>query len=161
MSTIESCGIPAREMIEATLPPPERRSAGPYAVIECWQEIPCNPCVASCPFNSIAEMANINDLPKIDHSTCTGCGVCIAQCPGLAIFVIDETYAENEASIRIPHEFAPLPSPGDTVRALGRDGSFICEAKVIKVKNSKSKTPVVEIAVEKRFLLDVRAFEPI
>ncbi|HHS50019.1 MAG TPA: 4Fe-4S ferredoxin [candidate division Zixibacteria bacterium] len=162
MSGIKSTGVPSRELIESTFPSEERRKSGPFAVIECWQEIPCDPCVASCPFHSIADMQNINDLPVIDHSTCNGCGVCIAQCPGLAIFVIDETFgAEDEASIRIPHEFTPLPAVGDTVRALNRDGSFACEAKVIKVRNTKSKTPVIEIAIPARLILDVRAIEPL
>lgn len=160
--SIQGTGIPSRDMIEATLPSAERRKAGPYAVIECWQQIPCNPCVASCPFHCIADMANINDLPVLDHSICTGCGVCVSQCPGLAIFTIDETYgSENEASIRIPHEFAPLPKAGDEVRALARDGSFIGKARVIKVRNTKSKTPVVEIVIKHEYILEVRAIEPL
>jgi len=160
--TIANNGIPTKEQIESTLPSKERREKCPYAVIECWQEIPCDPCVASCPFHSITDMENINDLPEIDHATCIGCGLCIHTCPGLAIFVIDETYGTSEEiSIRIPHEFSPLPDVGDMIKALGRDGSHICDAKVIKVKKNRSKTPVIEIAIPKKYILDVRAIEPL
>ena len=107
-------------------------------------------------------MENINDLPEIDIESCTGCGLCIPMCPGLAIFVIDETFGtSDEISIRLPHEFAPLPAVGDMVKALGRDGSHICDARVIKVKKNRSKTPVIEIAIPKKYLLDVRAIEPL
>jgi len=159
---IETSGIPSRQMIESTLPSRTRREKGPFAVMECWQRIPCDPCVASCPFHAIAPMENINDLPMLDHEICTGCGLCISACPGLAIFVIDETFGgPDEASIRIPHEFAPLPEVGDTVFALGRDGTHICEARVVKVKSSKTKTTIVEIAIPKKFIADIRAIEPL
>ena len=163
MSTnIASNGIPTKDLIETTLPSKERREKGPYAVIECWQAIPCDPCVASCPFHSIANMDNINDLPELDFDSCTGCGICISMCPGLAIFVIDETYGEpDEISIRLPHEFSPLPDVGDSVNALGRYGSFVCEAKVLKVRKSKTKTPVIEIVIPKEYILNVRAIEPL
>ncbi len=161
-SQIENTGIPTREQIEATLPSAERRAKGPYATIECWQRIPCDPCVASCPLGAIAEMANINDLPELDHGTCTGCGACIALCPGLAVFVIDETYGKpDEALIRIPHEFAPLPEAGSTVRALGRNGKYIFDATVKRVQKTKSATNVLHLVIPKEYILDIRAIEPL
>lgn len=161
-SKIESTGIPTREQIESTLPSAERRAKGAYATIECWQKIPCDPCVAACPFGAVAEMANINDLPEIDHDICTGCGACIALCPGLAIFVIDETYGEtDEALIMIPHEFVPLPEKGDIVRALDRKGDYICDAKVKRVQKTKSATNIINLVVPKEHILDVRAIEPL
>jgi Fe-S-cluster-containing hydrogenase component 2 len=159
---IEKNGIPSQGQIESTLPPPERRAKGPYAVIECWQEIPCDPCVASCKLGAIAPMQNINDLPELDFDKCTGCGNCIAFCPGVAIFVIDETYgAPDEALIRIPHEFAPLPKIGDKVKALARDGKFICDATIVKIQKSKSATTVLHIVIPKKYIKEIRAIEPL
>lgn len=161
-SKIGNTGIPSEEQIRATLPSPERRAKGSYAVIECWQEIPCDPCVASCPLGAIADMENINDLPKLDEEKCTGCGACIAHCPGLAVFTIDETYGEpDEALIRIPHEFVPLPEKGDTVRTLSRGGSYICDATVKRVQKTKSATSVLHLVIPKEYILDVRAIEPL
>ncbi len=161
-SQIERTGVPTKEQIESTLPGDERRAKGPYAVIECWQEIPCDPCVASCPFGYIAPMKNINDLPKLDQESCTGCGNCIALCPGLAIFIIDETFGgEDEAMIRIPHEFAPLPEKEDIVRALDREGNYVADAEVVRVQKGKSGCTVLHLLIPKKFILDIRAVEPL
>ena len=159
---IESTGIPSREQIEACLPSETRRKSGPYAIMECWQRIPCDPCVAACPFGFIAPMENINDLPKLDKEACTGCGNCIALCPGLAIFVIDETWGDaDRALIRIPYEFAPLPEKGQIVRALDRAGNFIAEAEVVRIQKTKSATTILHLNIPKQFLLDIRAIEPL
>ncbi len=34
--------------------------------------------------------------------------VCVSNCPGLSIVVVDETYSEKEALVKIPYEFLPL-----------------------------------------------------
>ncbi len=158
---IQKHGIPEKELIERTFPSEERRKIGPYAVIECWQRIPCDPCVASCPFGCIAQMEDINDLPELDQEACNGCGNCIAQCPGLAIFVIDETWSDDRALIRIPHEFAPLPEKGQIITTLDRAGKFAATAEVIRVVKTKSGTPVVHIAVPKELIREIRAIKPL
>lgn len=136
------------------VPSKERLEKGPVAVIECPQSIPCDPCVEACPFHAIS-MNDINDLPKIDFEKCTGCGACIGKCPGLAVFVVDMTYSDNEALIKIPYEFA-LPKTGDTVKALDRKGNVKGDAKVIRVVKEKDKTGVVSIAVKKSLAMEVR-----
>lgn len=158
---IQKHGIPEKELIDRTFPSEERRKSGPYAVIECWQRIPCDPCVASCPFGCIAPMEDINDLPELDQESCNGCGNCIAQCPGLAIFVIDETWSEDRALIRIPHEFVPLPEKGQIVTALDRAGKFAATTEVIRVVKTKSGTPVIHIAVPKELIREIRAIKPL
>ncbi len=159
---IEKSGIPDIELIDETFPSEERRKAGPYAVIECWQLIPCDPCVASCPFGCIAHMEDINDLPELDQETCNGCGNCIALCPGLAIFVIDETWGDDDqALIHIPHEFTPLPEKGQVVRALNRKGKFVTNAEVIRVRKTKSGTPVIHITIPREYIYEIRAIEPL
>lgn len=60
---------------------------GVHPVIECTQNIPCNPCQDACPKHCIRIGSNITALPSIDESKqCTGCGMCIASCSGQAIF---------------------------------------------------------------------------
>jgi len=158
---IENSGIPSKEQIERTLPSKERREKGPYVVIECWQKIPCNPCVKACPFGVIQPMEDINDLPVTDIDKCTGCGLCISLCPGLAIFVIDETYGEeDQALVMIPHEFVPIPKKGDLVQALDRQGNYICDAQVVRTTQNKSNTTVVHLLIPREFILDVRAIKP-
>jgi len=157
---LEKTGIPTKEDIAGVTPPAERRSKGPVAVIECFQKIPCNPCYTSCKFGAIKEFEDINDRPEVDFDKCTGCGVCIVNCPGLSIFIIDETYSDNEALVKLPYEFLPLPEEGSYVTALDREGKPVCRAKVIKVQNAKfqDRTPVVSLAVPKEYSMEVRFF---
>ncbi|WP_148137272.1 4Fe-4S binding protein [Candidatus Formimonas warabiya] len=154
----DKTGVASPEMIKGILPSEERRKKGPYAVFECFQEIPCNPCYTSCKVGAVEEMKDINHLPKVNYEKCTGCGVCVSNCPGLAIFVIDETYSENEATIKIPYELVPLPQFGQIVDALDREGQVIGKGRVLKVQNSKAlnKTNAVTIAVLKDQAMLVR-----
>ncbi|MCK5261461.1 MAG: 4Fe-4S binding protein [Thermoplasmatales archaeon] len=122
------------------------------AIIECVQEIPCNPCIAVCPVNAIS-MKNINDLPKVDFNKCTGCRRCVGICPGLAIFVVK--VKEDKALITLPYEFLPIPKVGDIVTALDREGNSRGNAKVVKV-NRKEKTIVITIEVSKDLAMEVR-----
>lgn len=151
-------GVATAEMIQAIMPSEERRKKGPYAIFECFQKIPCNPCHTSCRFGAVTAFEDINNTPEVDYEKCTGCGVCVSNCPGLAIFVIDETYSAEEATIRIPYELVPLPQAGQTVNALDREGKVVGKAKVIKVQNSPAlnKTNAITIAVPKNLAMVVR-----
>ena len=157
---LERTGIPTKAEIESITPSDERRRKRPVAVIECFQKIPCNPCYTSCKFGAIREFKDINERPVLDFDKCTGCGICVVNCPGLAIFIIDETYSDTEALVKIPYEFVPLPYEGIFVTALNREGKPICRAKVVKVQNAKfqDKTPVVSLAVPKEYSMEVRFF---
>lgn len=136
---------------ELTLPSDEQLGLG-VAIIECVQEIPCNPCVAVCPVKAIS-MKNINDLPKVDFSRCTGCRQCVGICPGLAIFVVK--VKDDKALITLPYEFLPVPKVGDMVTALDREGKSSGKAKVIKL-NKKGKTIVITIEVDKNLAMEIR-----
>jgi len=158
---LEKTGIPTIENIASVTPSSERRAQGPVAVIECFQKIPCNPCYTSCRRGAIKELIDINDLPEINEEECNGCGICVSNCPGLAIFVVDESYSATEALVKLPYEFRPLPEEGQCVTALDREGKPVCRAKVIKVLNTKAmdRTPVVSLAVPKENSMDVRFFD--
>jgi len=42
-------GVVTPETLCEALPPARFSGKGPLAVIECFQSIPCNPCVEACP----------------------------------------------------------------------------------------------------------------
>ncbi len=153
-------GIATKEMFEGRLPSQERRRKGPYVVMECYEEIPCNPCVTSCPFGAV-KMGNINELPDCDADKCSACGRCVSCCPGLACFVIDETVGSGKVKITFPQEMLPLPKAGDTVYALGRDGSVVGQAEVVKVNSGKNldRTNVITVLVDENLLYDVRSIQ--
>jgi len=132
---------------------------GPVAVIECTEEIPCSPCETVCPKKSIKVGKPITNLPEFNNK-CSGCGKCMVVCPGLAIFMVDNSFSDVEAAISIPYEFLPLPGKGDKIVALSRSGEDICEGRVESVKTGKSfnKTNIITILVPKQFSNVVRFF---
>ncbi len=149
------------EMVRANFPSIERINRGPVAVVECFQEIPCNPCTTSCNRNAFEEMLDINDLPVIDTEVCNGCTICVSKCPGMAIMVVDGSYSEDEVIFKIPYEFIPLPNVGDVVKGMNRAGEYITDVKILRVANPKSfdKTPIVSCLVNKDFLYEFRNIE--
>ena len=142
-------------------PAPERLRKGPVAVIECVEEIPCNPCETICHFGAIKVGKPIINLPRLDEKKCKGCGKCIAVCPGLAIFVVDNTFNKREATVSLPYEFLPLPEKGERVNGLNRRGERICSGKVIKIipPEKNDHTAVITVAVPKECSGEIRNIE--
>lgn len=156
---LKKTGVPTTEDIRAVSPSQERLTKGPVAVIECFQEIPCNPCTEACKQGAIQPMADINDLPKLDYEKCNGCGVCLSRCPGLAIFIVDGSFSDTEAMVRIPFEYLPVPKAGDEVVGLNRSGEELGIFKVNKVQSGglKNKTYTVWLVVPKELAMEVRS----
>lgn len=155
---LSQTGVPTIEDLNKVFPKEERLNMGPVAIIECFQNIPCNPCATACKRNAIKPFKDINDLPNINHEECNGCSLCMSKCPGLAIMVLDMTYSDTEALIKIPYEFLPLPDPNDIVQGLDRAGNYVCDVRVEKVQNTKAldRTPIISIAVKKEFAKTIR-----
>ena len=154
----EKTGIPSNEMVMGKFPSIDRINKGPVAVVECYKEIPCNPCQTACKFDAIRVGEDINNIPSLNSDNCTGCAICLSKCPGLAIMVVDGSKSETTVQIKIPYEFLPLPAPGDVVKGLNREGKYITDVKVINVLNPKSfdRTPVVTIESDREFLYELR-----
>ncbi|MBN2621257.1 4Fe-4S binding protein [candidate division WOR-3 bacterium] len=140
-----------------TEPDAQRRQEGPYVVIECPEKIPCDPCVGACPQGAISIPGSLIELPQVDYEKCTGCLMCIPRCPGLAIFVIDET-PEDHAIIYIPYEFIPLPKKGDKAKGLDRHGKERCDVVITKVIAAKKfdHCAVIGFMAPKNLINDVR-----
>ena len=160
---IATDGYPSLEEIKQAngWPSEERFAKGPVAIIECVQEIPCNPCEDACNTKAVYLGNPITNLPKVDFDKCTGCKLCIPACSGLAIFVVDKSYSETEATVSFPFEYVPLPAKGDAVNGLNRAGEFICKATVAQVLNPKSfnHTAVVTLIIPKEHADEVRTMQ--
>ncbi|MGN0154082.1 MAG: FAD-dependent oxidoreductase [Lachnospiraceae bacterium] len=110
---------------------------GIHPVMECSQNIPCNPCQDACPKHCIKIGNNITALPAVDETAeCVGCGMCVAACSGQAIFLVNEDYEEGYGTVTLPYEMLPLPKKGDKGIGLSRSGEPICEAEVLEVRTS-------------------------
>jgi Fe-S-cluster-containing hydrogenase component 2 len=132
--------------------PSEKQLQKGVAILECVQEIPCNPCVESCPVHAIS-MKDINAPPVNDFDKCIGCTKCVGICPGLAIFVIKVT--GKKAWVTLPYEFIPTPRIGDKVKAVDRTGAVRCDALVKKVIK-QGKTMVITIEIDSNLAMDIR-----
>lgn len=133
-----------------------------HPVIECTQNIPCNPCQDACPKGCIRIGQNITSLPAVDQSKkCIGCGMCVASCSGQAIFLVEEDVENGYGEVTLPYEFLPLPSVGMCGKALGRDGQVICDAEVTKVKSLPAfdYTNLLTIKVPNEMLMKARFFK--
>jgi Fe-S-cluster-containing hydrogenase component 2 len=156
-------GIPSEEELwnSPGYPKPEDFERGPIAVIECVQEIPCNPCEMACHHGAIVVGDPITNLPRFDADLCTGCGLCIAKCPGQAVFVVHLHYSDEESLVSFPFEYLPLPEVDGLVNVVNRAGAVVCRGRVTKVQDPRSfdRTPVVTIAVPKAFAHHARGIE--
>ncbi len=141
-------GIPISESLltkgfvaddEITRFPGFRKQAKVHPVIECTQNIPCNPCQDACKKGCISIGDNITSLPiSVDGSECINCGMCVASCSGQAIFLVAEDTEPGFGEVTIPYEFLPLPQKGDKGFGLSRSGAKICEAEITNVRSSKA-----------------------
>jgi NADPH-dependent 2,4-dienoyl-CoA reductase/sulfur reductase-like enzyme/Pyruvate/2-oxoacid:ferredoxin oxidoreductase delta subunit len=109
--------------------------SGLFPVIRCVQEIPCDPCIHICPKNIIAMKGDpVFGLPEVTRDECTGCTLCVAECPGLAITLVDLRGGGAEGLVTVPFELLTGDiSEGDEVDAVDLDGEMICRGRVEKV----------------------------
>lgn len=112
------------------------KKTGVHPVIECSQNIPCNPCQDACPKKCITIGDKITSLPVVaEDKSCSGCGLCVAACSGQSIFLVNEDDLAGTATVTIPYEFYPLPEKGMKGVALDRSGEEICEAEITDLKS--------------------------
>ncbi|MDD5183272.1 MAG: 4Fe-4S binding protein [Bacilli bacterium] len=150
---LEKKGFPTKEQIQSCFPE-KTVILNPKAIIECYEKIPCNPCSTSCPFNAIYIGDDINQIPVIDFNKCTGCGVCVFSCPGLAIKVVQTD--GKHAKFKIPYEFIPYPKKNEIWNAIDHAGEVIGKAKIANVIIGKkqNKTALVEVIVDDKIIYD-------
>lgn len=125
-------------------------------IIDCKQDIPCNPCEASCHFGAIKIGNQLTQQPSVELDLCKGCAACLPACPGRAIRLIQYNYDDKFSAITIPYEFHPYPEVGEEREIRNQAGSVITKGKILSVRKSKDKTGcgTITFSVEKTFAFD-------
>jgi len=116
-------------------------------IIRCDEEIPCNPCTSVCPVNAIQleeKLGTIMDIPRY-LGTCTGCGLCVLICPGLAI-TLARKLDDSSAEVILPHEFLTDFNVGDRIPVTDQTGQYLEDTEVLKIRfNKKYKTHLIHV----------------
>lgn len=114
-------------------PPPLRE--GVFPVLHCTQEIPCNPCMTSCPNGLIVTQGHpIMGIPEYTGG-CVGCRKCVAVCPGLAITMVDYRKNADLPTVTIPWEFHDdLLKSGQEVEVMDWEGDSLGTGRVLRVR---------------------------
>lgn len=135
-----------------------RAEGGAVAILDCREEIPCDPCEAVCARGAIVVGKNVCDLPRYDPGLCNGCGRCVAICPGMAIYLLDRSSRDGGARLTLPYEMKEEIKAGDEVWALDEDGSPLGKEKVVKTAkmNKRDHSLLVTVDVPEEWALKVR-----
>jgi len=150
---LNKTGIPTKDQVLSRFP--DRKALiKPKAILECYEDIPCNPCSTSCPFDAIEIGENINVQPKLHADLCTGCAVCVPSCPGLAIVIAQ--IKGDRAVFKIPYEFLPMPEKGQVWDGINRSGEVICDALIehVAITSKTDHTAVVTASIPVEFIYD-------
>jgi sarcosine oxidase subunit alpha len=129
-------------------------------VMRCQQDIPCNPCEASCKKGAIKIGDELNQQPSFDPALCTGCGNCLTACPGRAIRMVQYHYSPAHAVVTVAYEFADKLAVDDAVNLIDDDFKPIGKGNIVKIRTTHKKggCSLVSVLVEKELALAVRGF---
>ena len=131
------------------------REEGVFPIFHCYQEVPCNPCTSVCPVGAIrTERDEITGLPYIiDLDACTGCGSCVAVCPGLSMILVDYRDDPEHPLVTLPYEiWRERVEVGQKVPVTDVDGAILGYYPVEKVSTRRKYpgTLLVQIKVDKK-----------
>ena len=127
-----------------------------YPVVRCGQEIPCDPCTHACPRSSLViPEGNLVGRPKL-VGDCSGCLLCVAVCPGLAITLVDRRVDRSgaRAKVTVPWEMPEGEvAVGETVRTADAEGERVGTGRVVRLVAGRA------LGRRRMLVLDVPAAE--
>lgn len=141
-------------------PAPSVPALSVFPVLHCVQEIPCDPCASVCPLGLIqVDREDIRKPPRFTgEKSCSGCGRCVAFCPGLAITLVDFRKDPEHPVVTAPWEFGPDSlAPGTTVLAVDVEGQVLGTAQILGLAQvpGADHTLLVRVAVPKEWATKV------
>lgn len=133
-----------------------RRKA--VVVVDCSQQIPCNPCETACRKGAIRVGEDVCALPVSDPEACDGCGRCVALCPGMAVFLLDRSGGGGKAAVTVPYEMGEEIWAGMEVWAVDGEGKELGRGKILEVRaiRGATATRLVKVEIPETWALKVR-----
>lgn len=127
-------------------------------ISDCKEGIPCNPCGESCSFGALYK-ETLTTPPTLIDEKCVGCKMCVANCPGQALYFL--TCSGDEGTITFPYEYLPYPEVGLDVILLNGEGQEVGEGIVEKVDVRKvfNETALVTLKGDYPLIESVRGFK--
>jgi len=122
---------------------PALRDPKIFPVLGCRETIPCNPCAEICPQLALRMPTEGDILPRADFvGSCTGCSKCVANCPGLAITLVDLIpRAGGKARVTVPFELPLNFAVGDAVPVMSWKGEALGSARVLEILDRLGRSP--------------------
>ncbi len=118
------------ELVDLSVLPPEDIVVSKrVAIIECTEEIPCNPCAYVCRVDAISK-DSLSSPGIVDWKKCNGCTACVAVCPGLSVFL--QQIKDGKGYVTMPYELIPAPKVGDHVELMDRSGEKVGEGVIVR-----------------------------
>lgn len=133
----------------------EAAREGPVAVVDCDEEIPCNPCEEACRRGCIRIGENICAVPRYDPRRCNGCARCVAVCPGMAIFLLDRSGPGGAVRVTVPYEMGEELEPGKEAWAVDARGNPLGKGSLVRAVNTGG-TVLATVEVPGEWALKVR-----
>ena len=144
----------------------EQNDLEKYPIIRCVQEIPCNPCVDSCPKGSIKiDDHTIMGLPHF-QGECIGCMQCVTSCPALAVTLVLPSEEKKMSRVVIPYELSrDLISAGREVITVDMDAEVVGRGEIAEFREAPGDNKRLLVTLEvpepdAEKVAGIRMFEP-
>lgn len=144
----------------------EQNDLEKYPIIRCVQEIPCNPCVDSCPKGSIKiDDHTIMGLPHF-QGECIGCMQCVTSCPALAVTLVLPSEEKKMSRVVIPYELSrDLISAGREVTTVDMDAEVVGRGEIAEFREAPGDNKRLLVTLEvpqsdAEKVAGIRVFEP-
>lgn len=126
--------------------------------IICPEELPCDPCQSVCPSGAITVEPGISSIPEVDNDKCNACGLCVAVCPGLAIFLLESDEADDSARVTFAWEYLPVPEERANVPVVDGEGKVVGTGQVVRCREMPrfGNTVLLTVRVERMIAKEVQ-----
>lgn len=144
-----------RRALERLRDPSDKSVVRRYVIIDCSEPIPCDPCAAFCDRKAITKK-ELCSIPEYNEEKCSGCGICVAICPGMAITMIG-LKEDGKYEITIPGEFGGIEE-GEMTNLHNAKGEICGIGQVKRVWNARLENALTDIKNTR--LITIESSEP-